>query len=290
MPKLRVPYYQTADGMVTIYQGDNRDIMRELVADGIKADLILTDPPYNVSHLNGEKGVTKDRLPSQPKTLGRRKKVAIQGQLDIAGNEVNADLRKGDTGREIVKAFGQWDYDFDPRDFLPWAYDLLRDGGQLIAFTSEFLMPGWLATPFTHKGLIFWEKTNPTPALPGNYLRPVEIAVWQTKGGKWTFNGDGYTSPVYRVASISGGSVRDLVEPRVHPTQKPQELGRRILANHAKPGDLVADPFGGSGAFARAAYDLGMRVIVMDNGASEETGIPWVEYQARLMRQVRLPL
>jgi DNA modification methylase len=54
-------------------------------------------------------------------------------------------------------------------------------------------------------------------------------------------------------------SERDQV--RVHPTQKPVALMRWILTKWSKPGDLILDPYMGSGPVARACLDLGRRYI-----------------------------
>lgn len=48
---------------------------------------------------------------------------------------------------------------------------------------------------------------------------------------------------------------------RVHPTQKPVGLMRQIIEWRTEPGDLVADPYMGSGSTLRAAKDLGRRAI-----------------------------
>lgn len=49
--------------------------------------------------------------------------------------------------------------------------------------------------------------------------------------------------------------------PRQHPTQKPIELMRQIILDYTKEGDLVCDPFMGSGTVARACKDLNRRWI-----------------------------
>lgn len=49
-----------------------------------------------------------------------------------------------------------------------------------------------------------------------------------------------------------------LNERRIHPTQKPVLLYKWLLMKYAKPGDLIFDPFLGSGSSRIAAYDLGM--------------------------------
>lgn len=273
------------DEMTTVWHGDNQHIIPWLIQEGVQVDLVLTDPPYNVSHINGPKGETAGRLPKGVLALGHERILKVQHQMDLGGEVATETvIKRGTTGRPIVKRFGDWDFDFSAKAFVDRVFPLVREGGQLIAFTSEFLMPDWLDTPFKHRALLFWEKSNPTPSLPRFYTRPIEIAVWQTKGKNWTFTKGGYCHPIYRVPSISGGSMKSPGETRVHPTQKPQELARKILQVHAKPGDLVLDPFGGSGSFGRAAKDLGMRVIIIE--ADEE----YAKHAANLMRQTVLPM
>jgi site-specific DNA-methyltransferase (adenine-specific) len=50
-----------------------------------------------------------------------------------------------------------------------------------------------------------------------------------------------------------------------HPTQKPEELLRKLVLVSSNPGDLVADPFSGSGTTAVVAEQLGRRWIACDN-------------------------
>ena len=85
-------------------------------------DLILTDPPYNVSHRNGREGTTVGRVPRK----------------HITGERPDGSY----SFREIRRDFGEWDYDFDPQLFLEYSYRMLRDGGSLIAFCSEFTLQG----------------------------------------------------------------------------------------------------------------------------------------------------
>ena len=50
-------------------------------------------------------------------------------------------------------------------------------------------------------------------------------------------------------------------EKRYHPTQKPVALGRWILDNYATNGDLIFDPFAGSGSFLIAAKQRGFNFV-----------------------------
>lgn len=221
------PYYEQ-DG-ISIYCGDAREVLPALASASV--DLILTDPPYNVSERNGRDGTTV-------------------GQLK----------RKDGSARKIWKDFGAWDRGWDAAPFLSEARRLLRPGGSLIAFTSEFLIADYLASGLNHRALIYWRKTNPTPAFRQLYVRAVEMAVWQANGASgWVFNGDGYTLNHYEGPGVVGHATGD--EPRVHPTQKPEWLMAKLLAVHSDPGALVVDPFMGSGTTLRAAKDLGRRAI-----------------------------
>ena len=138
---------------------------------------------------------------------------------------------------------------------------MLATGGTLIAFTSEFLMEPYVCAGLDHRALLYWRKTNPAPNFRKQIVRAVEMAVWQTQGGNWTFNGSGYRPNVWEGPILSGYTVQNTGEARVHPTQKPLWLMREWIELFTKPGDIILDPFMGSGTTLRAAKDLGRRAI-----------------------------
>lgn len=51
---------------------------------------------------------------------------------------------------------------------------------------------------------------------------------------------------------------------RIHSTEKPEALLRFFVATYSRPGDLVLDPFGGSGAHAAAAVSLGRNAVIVE--------------------------
>jgi len=51
---------------------------------------------------------------------------------------------------------------------------------------------------------------------------------------------------------------------RIHPTEKPVELYKKIIANSTREGDLILDPYGGSGASAVAALELNRNILVYE--------------------------
>ena len=100
---------------------------------------------------------------------------------------------------------------------------------------------------FTQVRFIEWIKTNPQPRNSNvNYLTNCrEIALLAVKGGKPTFNSK-YDNGIYQYPLYSG---RD----RFHPTQKSLPLFEELIRKHSNEGDVILDPFSGSGTTAVAA-------------------------------------
>ncbi len=119
---------------------------------------------------------------------------------------------------------------------------------------------------------IVWRKTNPMPNFRGTrFTNAHETLIWASKGekAKYTFN--------YRAMKtlndelqmrsdwefpICGGQERlKKGGTKVHPTQKPEALLYRLLLACTKPGDVVLDPFFGTGTTGAVAKRLGRRWI-----------------------------
>ncbi len=192
-----------------------------LIKKDIHADLIIADPPYVISRKSNFHTM-KDRQNARTGT-----------------------------------SFGEWDEEFDNTLWIQVAARNLRDGGSIIIFNdfkkiSEIIK---IATNcgLEYKDVIIWKKTNPMPRnRDRRYAPSIEGMVWFVKKqkNKWTFNRQdtSYESPIIEVASESGGAFK-----RYHPTQKPVRLIEKLITIHSNPGDLVIDPFMGSGTTAIAA-------------------------------------
>jgi len=117
----------------------------------------------------------------------------------------------------------------------------------------------WLAERMDRDGLAFfhsviWDKTGRGPGLGWRFRRDHEmVMVAHRSGGKLAWvNPDRAESNIRRAQPV-----RD----RLHPNEKPRDLATDFVEWTTLPGDLVLDPFMGSGTTLVAAKNLGRRAI-----------------------------
>ena len=201
--------------------------------------LVLTDPPYNT----------------------RSTDIALDGRSPM------------------VRDFGEWDEDWQPKPHVDQWGRLLRVGGSVLAFTSDRLLSAYRGCSLKPRGTVVWLKENPPPHPRPAYVQATEWIVWlQKEGAAATWNAGGYTLNVERDAAPNGA------ERTAHPTQKPIDLTRRLMQRHSNPDDLILDPFMGSGTTLRAAKDLGRQAIGI------EIDEAYCEMAVERLRQSVLPL
>jgi site-specific DNA-methyltransferase (adenine-specific) len=108
-------------------------------------------------------------------------------------------------------------------------------------------------------------RTNPAPQLTGD--RPAQsceflVIAHGRHGARWRWNGGG------RAARWDVSPDADMI----HPTQKPIALMRALVRDFTSPGDLVLDPFAGSGTTAVACRESGRRFLGFEIDASYHAG------------------
>lgn len=106
--------------------------------------------------------------------------------------------------------------------------------------------------------ILTWHKTNPTPLCSNKYLSDTEYCLFFRKGAK--VYGSYATKAKYWVTP---NNVADK-KAHGHPTVKPLSIIRTLVENSSVPGDLICDPFMGSGTTAVACKDLGRRFVGCD--------------------------
>ncbi|MCM2294468.1 site-specific DNA-methyltransferase [Allorhizobium sp. BGMRC 0089] len=121
---------------------------------------------------------------------------------------------------------------------------------------------------------IVWRKTNPMPNFKGRRFQNAhETMIWASRDAKakgYTFNYDALKAANDDVQMrsdwlfpiCSGGErLKDEAGHKIHPTQKPEALLARVILASTKPGDLVLDPFFGSGTTGAVAKRLGRNFV-----------------------------
>lgn len=106
-----------------------------------------------------------------------------------------------------------------------------------------------LAAGFGFHNLLAWDKITPTPNRW--YMKNLEFTLYLWKGRARTINNPGSKQ------LIRGGIEKE----SGHPTEKPVHLMAEYIANSSQPGEVVLDPFMGSGTTGVAAVQLGRKFV-----------------------------
>src|SRR5215472_5592345 len=206
---------------------DKQDVDRLL--NGSKPALLVTDPPYGVeldSEWRDRAGINKHGA-AEPSYMKRR----IEGhtQTTISGDSI-----------------ADWSCAFELVPSLQVGYIWHAS-----RFTSEVLA-GLLRIGFVHHQQIIWRKTQAALTRTHYWFQHEPCWYVRKKNAPW-FGRPGENTTIWDAASpkmIMGGSDEQKFD---HPTQKPVELMRRPILNHTKRGELVYEPFLGSGTTLIAA-------------------------------------
>ncbi|MBL8596510.1 MAG: modification methylase [Devosia sp.] len=230
----------------TILVGDCIDHMNALPAGSV--DLIFADPPYN---LQLEEGLTR---PDQSKV-----------------DAVDDDWDK-------FQSFSH--YDAFTRAWLKAARRLLKPDGAIWVIGSyhNIFRVGTALQDLDFWMLndVIWRKANPMPNFRGTrFTNAHETLIWaaRDKKSRVTFNyeamkqanEDTQMRSDWLFPICTGGErLTDGEGDKVHPTQKPEALLFRILNATTRPGDVVLDPFFGTGTTGAVAKKLGRHFIGID--------------------------
>lgn len=148
----------------------------------------------------------------------------------------------------------EWDKSL-PLEFLNECYRVMKDDTWGFIFTDKKEITtiwNYLETVgFSPRNTFYWIKTNKAPTPRKNFKSSIETAVVFTKGRttiKWT--GGGNQNNYFECPFVIG---KEKVN---HPTQKPVKLIKHIINLVSNEGDVILDPFIGSGTTAVAALEL----------------------------------
>src|ERR1051325_2187772 len=237
----RAPFQGSASGR--IIHGDCVAQMAALPASAI--DLVFADPPYNL--------------------------------------QLKGDLKRPDDSR-VEAVDDDWDkfanfaeYDAFTRAWLAACRRLLKPAGTLWVIGSyhNIYRVGAILQDlgFWILNDVVWRKSNPMPNFRGKrFTNAHETMIWAAKSARqpYTFNYEAmkalnddlqmrsdWTLPICAGAERLKSANGD----KAHSTQKPESLLHRVIVASTKPGDVVLDPFFGSGTTGAVAKRLGRRFI-----------------------------
>jgi DNA modification methylase len=205
--------------------GDSTDALAvERLMDGKKADMVFTDPPYNIASEN--KGVA-------------------------------AEVSKAH--RDLMNA--EWDKGFDFAEVQGCLLAAIAENATVYVCTSHHLAGSiwqWMKTWSSHSNWCVWSKPNPMPSLmKRHWTWSGELICYGTRG-KHVFNfpDEGHALSIWTITKVNGSSG--------HPTEKPVSVPEHAVLHSSKKGQLVLDLFGGSGSTLIACEKTGRQARLME--------------------------
>ncbi|WP_119065874.1 site-specific DNA-methyltransferase [Aggregatilinea lenta] len=174
------------------------------------------------------------------------------------------------------------DYDAFTREWLHACQRVLKDTGTIwvIGTYHNIFRVGAILMDLNYWILnqVVWVKTNPTPNFRGvRFTNAHETLLWaqKEKGARYTFNyhamkalnDDLQMRSDWWLPTCVGPERIKLDGKRAHPTQKPEALLYRVVLSSSRPGDVILDPFFGTGTTGAVAKKLHRRWIGIEKEA-----------------------
>ena len=225
-----------------LYKGNCINIMTHKL-DPESVDLIFADPPYNLSGKN----------------------------LTLIGNKTGGDFYKMN---EKWDTMSELDYEKFTEEWIKCCYNLLKHCGSIYVCCTlhniDTIIRSIKKSNMNVKNIITWYKTNAMPSITRRmFTHSTEFIVFATKNSKWVFNyydlkdinpekqKNGELKQMRDVWSIPITQGKERLKSdngkTLHPTQKPEEIVKRVIIASSNEGDLILDPFMGSGTTAVVA-------------------------------------
>lgn len=218
-----------------IYNEDCRATMSRMSDASI--DLIVTDCPYKI--VAG--GITVDLNGFFVADCGKSSK----RWLKKGENQVPSAVKQG-------KMFAHNDIKF--HEWLPECFRVLKPATHCYVMINgrnlKDLQVDAENAGFVYQNLLVWKKNNATPNR--YYMQNAEFILMLSKRPARSINHLGKQT-VFEIPNYLGN--------KYHPSEKPVELLKHLVAESSVVGDVVYDPFVGSGALAKACIELNRQWI-----------------------------
>ena len=216
-----IPYYE--DKFAKIYLGNSTELITQIEE---KIDLVVTDPPYELSESSQK---TSSKGPSEKSVFKS-------------------------LGKFYSEDFGAIISGFDVKDIFD-SIGKITPIMNMFCFCSSQQITKIMGYGEANKystNLLVWHKTNAIPFAAGTWRGDIEYCVHIRESGA-VFQGNAQLKK--KVTDLP------LVANQLHPTQKPLALIRKYITIGSNTGQLVFDPFNGSGTTLVAAKLLGRKGI-----------------------------
>ena len=203
--------------------GSCLELIKEVKPDSV--DLVVTDPPFGVSEIENERETDRGDHESYKRVLEDSDNLSLSN------------------AKQLV------------RDLVPELFRVLKPGSHCYMFfafdlfgtiRSSFLKAGFDIQPYP----LIWDKGRTTSIFKGYSYSPCfEPIFFAIKPPK-----------VRRLKESDKAIITEKIIPtaqKIHPFEKPQPLLRRLIEQSSNKGDLILDPFAGSGSTLVASQSLG---------------------------------
>lgn len=243
------PYYENDYSL--IYNMDCNDGLRQLQNSSIKINATITSPPYNIGK-EYEKIIPIDEF---VKWLSKIDDLIYRITDDNGAYMLNVGyLSVNGKGRSVPIAYLLWGKsNFFMNQEIVWNY------GAGVS-SKNYLSP-------RNEKIIWYVKNAESFTFNLDDIRDPDVKYpLQKKNGKLRCNTLGKNpSDVWQIAKVTSGFNRASEERTNHPAQFPTDLIQRLVLGFSNPGDIILDPFMGSGTTAEVCmlnnrYSLGFEI------------------------------
>ncbi len=220
--------------------------------------------------------------------------------------QLSGDLTRPETQKRVDAVDDDWDkfdsfgaYDQFSKDWLAAARRVLKPDGTLWVIGSyhNIFRVGATLQDLGYWILndVVWRKSNPMPNFRGRrFTNAHETIIWCAKSetSKYRFNYDSMKAlnddlqmrSDWLLPICSGGErLKGDDGKKAHPTQKPESLLHRVIMASTEVGDVVLDPFFGTGTTGAVAKRLGRKYIGLER---EDTYVAYAEQRIKEVKKL----
>lgn len=226
--------YRLGDHMVMCGDSTDKNDLNKLMG-GVKADMVFTDPPYNMNYRSDVKGKIMNDNMEEEKFVAFCE--AFMARL-----------------KENLKTGGTFYICSGYQSYVPFMYALKTQG---LRFATPIIwvknMSGiGLSDYRSQHEMIIKVKKEKEPKR-----KKAETILYGWNNGRHYFIDTRSEADVWSISKVGTNAM-------VHPTQKPIALINRAIKNSTKRGDVILDLFGGSGSTMVAAAKTGRKAFLME--------------------------